>query len=574
MAKTLLHTKALVVKEAIGEDGVVDAVIGSTAVVDRYGDTIQQDGWDLKNYKVNPVILWGHNVREERPPIGKAMKVWIDGKGTKAAKLMFQVKFDLQDSFAAEIFRKVKDGFINTVSVGFLPSEWEDINPDDWFSPRNYLKQELLELSFVPVPANPEALVGLRSFAKSDKRFEPIESLEKALPVVKDDRDVKKAEEENKEENNDKKEEVKTTPEQEENKSEVVVKDITDETQLQDVTVKDLRAIVDDVWANGYMPMMAGDKAAGDDGEKLPADDVVMSDLNVGEYKMLLDDCFDEWRDTNEDKKTEIPSLKEIRTMLNTIQKSGRVLSAKNENKVRDAVNLLQDVLSALDKEDVVENDQPASPTQEVGVDASKVSTKAIAYKSLGTLPESEIWDMPGEVARATEADLLEMAAWYNDEKKEDKESYKLIHHKAEGHKAVWRGVAVAMATLMGARDGIGTDVPEADRKAIYDHLAEHYKEFGKTVPEYKMVEDQALATFGEELHALELEREEKHVVRLIKKVLKKQEEAKDTKPATDLNLGADFNKATPEQQAMALDVINKALSLVVNGSKGGGATT
>ena len=178
--KQMLHTKALVVKENISEQtGIIDAVVGSTGVVDRMDDIIEQAGWDLKDFKSNPVILWGHNVGEERPPIGMALKVWIENKGKKNAKLMFKIKFDLLDDFAAEIFRKVKDGFINAVSVGFKPVEWTELDPDDWFGGLKFTKQQLLELSFVPIPANPQALVGLRSFAEKDKRFTPTE--EKAL---------------------------------------------------------------------------------------------------------------------------------------------------------------------------------------------------------------------------------------------------------------------------------------------------------------------------------------------------------------------------------------------------------
>jgi len=186
MAKTkILHTKAEIVSKKIkADEGIVDAIVGSSNVLDRIGDIIDQAGWKLQNYKkTNPVILWGHNQKEERPPIGKALKVWIQDKGEESAKLMFKVQFDLQDNFAKEIFRKVKDGFINTVSVGFLPMEWELMDEDDPFSGRKYIKQELLELSFVPIPANPEALIALRGM--KDKRFDPVK-LEEIYPAQKE----------------------------------------------------------------------------------------------------------------------------------------------------------------------------------------------------------------------------------------------------------------------------------------------------------------------------------------------------------------------------------------------------
>ena len=58
MSKKMLHTKAIVQKENVNlEKGTIDAVVGSTAVIDRMGDIIDQKGWTLKNFKTNPVIL-------------------------------------------------------------------------------------------------------------------------------------------------------------------------------------------------------------------------------------------------------------------------------------------------------------------------------------------------------------------------------------------------------------------------------------------------------------------------------------------------------------------------------------
>lgn len=186
MDKNLFHLKAEVIKSE--EEGVIDAVIASTQVLDRQGDVINQDGWDLSNYKKNAVVLWGHNVKEERPPIGKAIKVWIEGEGKKA-KLMFKTQFDMADKFASEIYRKVKDGFINMVSVGFLPLEWEPLDKNEAFGGNRFLKQELLEISFVPVPANPQAAVQIRSMG-----VEPIDE-DKLYPQIEkpksEDKDLK-----------------------------------------------------------------------------------------------------------------------------------------------------------------------------------------------------------------------------------------------------------------------------------------------------------------------------------------------------------------------------------------------
>ena len=71
-----------------------------------------------------------------------------------------------------------KGGFLNAVSVGFIPLRWEDGGNGsaqrDKSAPaprRRYLEQELLEVSAVAIPANPDALaLGLKSgaVAKAD----------------------------------------------------------------------------------------------------------------------------------------------------------------------------------------------------------------------------------------------------------------------------------------------------------------------------------------------------------------------------------------------------------------------
>jgi len=68
----------------------------------------------------------------------------------------------------------------------------------------------------------------------------------------------------------------------------------------------------------------------------------------------------------------------------------------------------------------------------------------------------------------------------------EKKSTYKLPHHKIiDGEvRTVWRGVAAAMVALMGGRRKL--QVPENDRKGIYNHLSRHYRQFDKEPPEFK----------------------------------------------------------------------------------------
>jgi len=159
-------TKGLV--KAIGDtDGLLTGVVGSTADVDRYQEIINQETWQLDNYKSNPVILWAHNLTfgEDRPPIGKAVRV-----GVEDGKLVFDIQFDMADSFAADIFRKYKEKFLNAFSVGFIAHQ----EAVDDSGHTILLNNELLELSAVPVPANPMALQSLKARSFSVRSWESL----------------------------------------------------------------------------------------------------------------------------------------------------------------------------------------------------------------------------------------------------------------------------------------------------------------------------------------------------------------------------------------------------------------
>lgn len=148
-----------IIKNIDPEKRQIEFVI-STACVDRYGDIVEVSGWDLKNYKANPVVLFGHN--SSIPPIGKAIKTWKDGDALRSI-----AEFMPQDisAFAHSIFRMYQEKFLRAVSVGFKPLKWERIVDEEGNETWSYRfkKQELLEFSAVPIPANPEALVAARS---------------------------------------------------------------------------------------------------------------------------------------------------------------------------------------------------------------------------------------------------------------------------------------------------------------------------------------------------------------------------------------------------------------------------
>ena len=124
--------------------------------VDRYGDVIYARGWDLANFNANPIALFGHDASTVENVIGRAKNVRVEGSA-----LIGDIEFmgaDVNPN-AEAVYQMVKGGFLKTVSVGFQPIEWELSKDKSRPQGVNFKKQELLEISIVPIPANPNALV-------------------------------------------------------------------------------------------------------------------------------------------------------------------------------------------------------------------------------------------------------------------------------------------------------------------------------------------------------------------------------------------------------------------------------
>lgn len=122
--------------------------VASTNSVDRHGEIIDNNGWDLKAYKKNPVILWAHDHSE--PAIGVSKKTWVEGVGKKAKLMIQPVLHDVTEK-ARAIKQLIEMGVTNSLSVGFRPLETKDNVTFD--------KNELLEVSIVNVPANADAMM-------------------------------------------------------------------------------------------------------------------------------------------------------------------------------------------------------------------------------------------------------------------------------------------------------------------------------------------------------------------------------------------------------------------------------
>lgn len=122
-------------------------VVISTPAVDRQGDSVDQNLWDLSNYLNNPVVLWAHDYSSL--PIGVCTGIQKQNVGGQPV-LIAEGKF-APTEFAQQVRKLYEADIVRATSVGFIPATAR-------MDGKSEQGNELLEFSFVPVPANPQAL--------------------------------------------------------------------------------------------------------------------------------------------------------------------------------------------------------------------------------------------------------------------------------------------------------------------------------------------------------------------------------------------------------------------------------
>ena len=132
----------------------------SDETVDRLGDRILAKGWDLQAYLQNPVALFGHDASRPENVIGRSVNLAV-----KATELIGDIDFAPEDVNPTGdlVFRLYRGGFMSAVSVGFEPIDFEYVSEKGRDGGIDYKRQRLLEISAVPIPANPNALALARS---------------------------------------------------------------------------------------------------------------------------------------------------------------------------------------------------------------------------------------------------------------------------------------------------------------------------------------------------------------------------------------------------------------------------
>lgn len=170
--------------------------VASDGTRDSAGTVLNVNGWKLDRFNSNGIIGYQHKVYggwddTDNPDnvIGKGYAYVKDGQ------LLVDVEFEPAEinELAEKIYQKLLFGSLKAVSVGFMPvgkGQWgKDEESLDGKNPTYYYAgQELLEVSVVNIPANPNALkkgVELQDSEMEQLRSEFVKEVE--MPEQEDD---------------------------------------------------------------------------------------------------------------------------------------------------------------------------------------------------------------------------------------------------------------------------------------------------------------------------------------------------------------------------------------------------
>ena len=175
--------------------------VASDGARDAAGTVLNQEGWNLKRYEKNPIVGYQHEVyggwdgADPDNVIGKARAYVEDGQ------LLADITFEPKDvnERAEKIYKKLLFGSLNAVSVGFRSigkGSWgKGEEAIDGSNPTYYYAgQELLEISVVNIPSNPNAV--RRAMEYEQNELKALMEAEKPAPAAgpePEDRSVENA---------------------------------------------------------------------------------------------------------------------------------------------------------------------------------------------------------------------------------------------------------------------------------------------------------------------------------------------------------------------------------------------
>jgi uncharacterized protein len=159
--------------KAMGEDGTFTGIASMYGVSDMEGDIIEKGAF-TKTIRENPEVpvLWQHEDDE------------VIGLGTvseKGNKIEIAGKLDMEDPVAQNAYRKIKNGLIKGLSIGFMAVKKTYSEEDGKFI-RRLQEIKLMEVSIVTFPAMSQAQI--TSVKASDETAQRIKALEDKISAL------------------------------------------------------------------------------------------------------------------------------------------------------------------------------------------------------------------------------------------------------------------------------------------------------------------------------------------------------------------------------------------------------
>ena len=159
-----IYTRARLIRaEAPQGEGRRMTFVASDETRDSYGTVLPVSEWTLERYNNNGIVGYAHNLYGSYD----ADPDYVIGRGrayVKGAELLVDIEFEPEgtNEIADKVWRKLQFGSLNGVSVGFSAqgAHWgEGEEAEDGSKPTLYYTGlELLEVSVVTIPANPNAV--------------------------------------------------------------------------------------------------------------------------------------------------------------------------------------------------------------------------------------------------------------------------------------------------------------------------------------------------------------------------------------------------------------------------------
>ena len=147
------------VRLAEGDADDITKVIASTNEIARDGWVVEPAGLKTANFLKSAAICFNHDY--EHPVATPVSAALIDN----GDKLEISIKWPPPGTSpkSDEVRSLVKAGVIRAVSIGFMPLEMEPLDPKEPWGGQRVMSADLLETSFVAVPADTGAVVTQRS---------------------------------------------------------------------------------------------------------------------------------------------------------------------------------------------------------------------------------------------------------------------------------------------------------------------------------------------------------------------------------------------------------------------------